>query len=112
VTPWLPAGDAAAINVSGQREDPGSVLRFCRDLVSLRHAEFGGRIASYRALPGPPGLWAYQAGSLTVRANFSGGPVTCHDPGGPVLLSTSGPAGPAAGEITLAPWQGIITRTA
>ena len=112
VTPWLPAGDAAAVSVSGQREDPGSVLRFCRDLVSLRHAESGGRIASYRALPGPPGLWAYQAGSLTVRANFSGDPVTCHDPGGPVLLSTSGPAGPAAGEITLAPWQGIITRTA
>ena len=70
VTPWLPAGDTAAVNVAGQREDPGSVLRFCRDLLALRQAESGGRIASYQALPGPPGLWAYQAGSLTVAGQF------------------------------------------
>ena len=55
VTPWLPLGDTAAVNVAGQREDPGSVLRFCRDLISLRHAESGGQIGSYQALPAPPG---------------------------------------------------------
>jgi alpha-glucosidase len=112
VTPWLPVGDTAAVNVAGQREDPGSVLRFCRDLISLRHAEFGGQIGSYHALPAPPGGWAYQAGRLTVLANFSGRPLPCHDPGGPVLLSSTGAAPPAGPGIVLAPWQAVIARSA
>src|ERR1022692_4300646 len=112
VTPWLPAGHTAAVNVAGQREDPGSVLRFCRDLISLRHAEFGGQIGSYQVLPAPPGAWAYQAGRLTVLANFSGRPVPCHDPGGPVLLSSTGAAPPAGPGIVLAPWQAVIARSA
>ena len=115
--PWLPLGDNAAVNVAGQREDPGSVLRFCRDLLTLRRAESGGQIAGYRALPAPPQVWAYRAGSLTVLANCSGRPVTCPGPGGTILLSSTGPAPPAAGDtagrdLTLAPWQGIIARAA
>jgi alpha-glucosidase len=110
VTPWLPVGDNAAVNVASQRDDPGSVLRFCRGLLSLRQAELGGQIAGYQALPGPPGLWAYRSGSLTVLGNFSGRPVVCPHPVGAVLLSTIGPAQPAAGGITLAPWQGIMAR--
>ncbi|HEY3733082.1 MAG TPA: alpha-amylase family glycosyl hydrolase [Streptosporangiaceae bacterium] len=111
VTPWLPLDDHAAVNVAGQRDDPGSVLHFCRDLIRLRRAELGGRIASYRALPAPRGLWAYQVGRLTVLGNFSDHRVTCPDPGGTVLLSTADPA-PPAGEITLAAWQGVIIRSA
>jgi hypothetical protein len=88
------------------------VLSFCRALLSLRRAEQGGRIARYQALPAPPGVWAYRTGDLTVLGNFSGRPVTCPDPGGPVLLAASEPAGATAGQITLAPWQGIIARTA
>ncbi len=88
------------------------MLRFCRDLISLRHAEFGGQIGSYQALPAPPGGWAYQVGRLTVLANFSGRPLPCHDPGGPVLLSSTGAAPPAGPGIVLAPWQGIIARSA
>ncbi len=110
--PWLPAGDGAAISVAGQREDPGSVLGLCRELIGIRRAETGRQRAGYQALPAPPGCWAYLAGGLTVLANFSDHPVTCQDPGGPVLLSTTGAAQPPAGDITLAPWQGIITRTA
>ena len=111
-TPWLPAGDGAAISVAGQREDPGSVLSLCRELIGIRRAEPGRQPVGYQALPAPPDCWAYRAGGLTVLANFSDRPVTCQDPGGPVLLSTTGAAPPAAGDITLAPWQGIITRTA
>ena len=110
--PWLPAGDSAAVSVAGQRDDPDSVLSLCRELIGIRRAEAGGQIASYRALPAPPDCWAYCAGELTVLANFSGRPVTCHDPGGPVLLSTSGTARAAADGIALAPWQGIIARAA
>jgi alpha-glucosidase len=113
VTPWLPVGDNAAVNVAGQRDDPGSVLSLCRDLLRLRKAELGGHIAAYRALPAPPGVWAYQTGALAVLGNFTGAPVTCDVSGGPVLLSTTGPAGsagPVAGSITLAPWQGVVLR--
>ena len=109
--PWLPVGDSAAVNVAGQRDDPGSMLRLCRELISLRRAEFGGEIVAYRSLPAPPGGWAYRAGRLTVLANFSGGPITCHDPGGPILLSTTGSPRAAAGGIELAPWQGIIASS-
>ena len=111
VTPWLPAGDGAAISVAGQRDDPGSVLGLCRGLLSLRRAVFGGRVASYQPLPAPPGGWAYRVAGLTVLANFSDRPVTCQDAGGPVLLCTAGTARPAAGQISLEPWQGVIART-
>jgi alpha-glucosidase len=112
VTPWLPPGDSAAANVASQREDPRSVLRLCRDLVSLRKARLAGRIDGYQALPAPPGVWAYRAGDLTVLGNFSDRPVTCPEPGGSVVLFTEGPVRPADRAITLAPWQGIITRPA
>jgi oligo-1,6-glucosidase len=108
--PWLPLGDNVAVNVAGQREDGGSVLCLCRDLLTLRRAGLGGRVAGYQALPAPPGVWAYRTGELTVLANFSGRAATCADPGGEVLISTQGPARPGPGGITLAPWQGIVAR--
>ena len=37
--PWLPAGDPTRASVAGQRNDPGSVLRLCRDLIALRRSE-------------------------------------------------------------------------
>jgi alpha-glucosidase len=110
VAPWLPVGDNAAVNVASQREDPGSVLGWCRDLLALRRAEASGQIGAYRALPGPAGVWAYQSGSLAVLANFSDQPVTCASPGGQVLAVTAGQAGPTGAEVTLGPWQGLITR--
>ena len=51
-------------------------------------------------------------GRLTVTGNFTDRPVTCPDPGGAVVASTAQPFPARAGEITLAPWQGIITRAA
>ncbi len=98
--------------MAGQRDDPGSVLSFCRELIGIRRAEAGPGLAGYQPLPAPPGCWAYRAGELTVLANFADRPVTCQDPGGQILLSTTGAARPAAGDITLPPWQGIIVRAA
>jgi alpha-glucosidase len=112
VIPWLPVGDNAAVNVAGQRDDPGSVLHLCRDLLALRRADSGGRIADYRALPAPPEVWAYRAGGLTVLANFSGRPLAPPDPGGTVVLSSQGPVQRAGAGLTLAPWQGVVIRTA
>jgi alpha-glucosidase len=122
VVPWLPYGDHAVRNVAAQREDPASVLRLCRDLIALRRAEFGGaefggnesgggesgrRIASYRELPGPPGLWTYRVDGLLVTANFTGEPVTLDGPTGPIVAS-SGPGVLDRG--ILAPWAGVISR--
>jgi alpha-glucosidase len=118
VTPWLPVGDSAAVNVASQRDDPASVLNFCRELLRLRKAEFGGQIAGYQALPTPPQVWAYRLGPLTVVGNFSDQPASYDGPAGTILLSTSG-AGPGAGgagqdaggSIELGPWQGAILRS-
>jgi glycosidase len=103
-------GDAAAVNVAGQRSDPGSVLGFCRALISLRKAEPGGGLARYQQLPAPPGLWVYRSGGLLVAANLTGQPVTAAGPTGTVLLSTGQAATLAAGGLSLGPWQGLIAR--
>ena len=111
--PWLPIGDHAERNVASQRDDPASTLRFCRDLLALRRAEFGGTVAAYTQLPGPPGVWAYRAGGLVVAANFTGEPACLGELAGPLLLSTGRAApGPApAGQVsTLGPWEGVIVR--
>jgi len=108
VTPWLPYGDNAQRNVADQRDDPGSTLHFCRDLLALRRAEFGGQIAAYKQLPAPPGVWAYRSGRLVVAANFSGEAVTIPEPPGEVVLAT-GPVSSGAA-VTLGPWQGLIAR--
>ena len=139
VQPWLPLGDTAASNVAGQQADRGSVLWLCRDLLSLRRAEFGGRIAGYQAVPAPDGQWVYRVGGLTVAANLTDQPAACPViPGaglaGEVLLSSAGKAAaggtgdaaapgagtaaPGAGTAaagagrTLGPWEGIIVRQA
>ncbi|MEP7026684.1 MAG: alpha-amylase family glycosyl hydrolase, partial [Actinomycetota bacterium] len=110
VRSWLPVGDSAAVNVAAQRGDPGSVLGFCRRLISLRKAELGGQLASYQQLPAAPGLWVYRAGGLLVAANFTAGTVTEMALAGTVLLSTGEPAQLDSGGLALGPWQGLIAR--
>src|SRR6185437_8517084 len=88
VRPWLPRG-AMTSNVAAQREEQDSVLRLCRDLIALRSVEHGGRIASYRQLPAPRDVWAFQAGGPRVAANFSARPVDTGPPSGPVMALSS-----------------------
>ena len=104
VRPWLPIGEHAERNVAGQRDDPASTLRFCRELLALRRAEFGGTIAAYTQLPGPPGVWVYRVGGLVVAANFTDEPACLGELAGPLLLSTSrAAAGPEPGRAGRAP---------
>jgi glycosidase len=107
--PWLPCGNTAR-NVAAQRENPDSMLHLCRNLIALRSAAFSGRIASYQQLPGPAGVWAYQADDLVVTANLAGQPATLDHEPGPVLATSAGPG--ALHGRTLAPWTGIIARRA
>ncbi|HEV2240691.1 MAG TPA: alpha-amylase family glycosyl hydrolase [Streptosporangiaceae bacterium] len=111
VKPWLPVGDASARNVADQRQDPASVLAFCRRLLALRRAELAGRDAGYEFVPSAEGLWAYRVGGLTVAANLSDAPVDAPDSlAGEVLLSTTSGAPSATGVIGA--WQGTIFRNA
>ena len=64
------------------------MLRLCQQLLALRKAEVGGQIAQYRELAVDGGLWAYQAGGLTVLANLSAGPVTWPGDLGEILITT------------------------
>jgi len=107
VTPWLPFGDNASRNVAAQREDPGSTLHLCRDLIALRRAVFGGQVVGYERLPSPPGVWAYRSGPLVVTANFTDRAVSVPGPSGEALLATDPGAGAGA---HLGPWQGRIAR--
>jgi alpha-glucosidase len=112
VRPWLPLGGQDGRNVAAQRDDPGSTLAFCRELLALRRAWFGGMIAAYRELPAVAAVWAYQVGDLIVAANFSDEQRGLPEPAGELLLSTRrGRAGP--GPVSaLAPWEGVIARPA
>ncbi len=112
--PWLPLGDTAARNVADQRADPASTLALARDLVALRRAELGGRVAPYAELASGGAIWAYRCGGLTVAANLSDQPADWAGPGGEVLLSGGGPgegsAGTPGGPVMLAAWQGVVMR--
>ena len=105
---WLPSGDAAASNVAAQRHDPGSVLSFCREALSLRRERADQPPQGYERLPAPPGVWRYAAGELIVTANFTDRPVGLPAPVGKVLLSTAGDRG-QADPAALAPWEGVIS---
>ena len=110
VQPWLPIGDNARRNVASERGDPGSTLRLCRDLLTLRRAEFAGRVAAYTELPAPPGVWAYQAGELRVAANLSGRSVEVPQITGAVVLSSAEPVSTVGTGVTLGPWQAAVIR--
>jgi hypothetical protein len=66
-------------------------------------------------------VWRYQAGELTVTANFTGKPVALAPSPGKVLLSTGGQSPQRSARATtavehnrthratLAPWEGVIS---
>jgi alpha-glucosidase len=114
VRAWLPAQDAPERNVAAQRENPGSVLAFCRELLRLRRAESGRRLGEYRPLSASAGVWRYSTGGLAVAANFTDSQARLPGPSGEILLSTAADRDVAAnwrldGQVTLAPWEGVIT---
>jgi alpha-glucosidase len=108
VTPWLPMADPPTATVAGQRDDAGSILSLCRDLLALRRAELGGGLAAFENLHVDDGQWSYRTGPLVVAANFTDRPAEL--PAGEILLR-SGPAEDARPGI-LRPWEGVITRPA
>jgi alpha-glucosidase len=112
VTPWLPLAQHPARTVTGQRDDPDSIMWLCRRLLALRRAELGGGLASFENLRVSGDQWSYRAGRLVVAANFTDRPAAMRAEmrGNEVLLSTV--AGAPAPDGMLRPWEGVITRPA
>jgi alpha-glucosidase len=113
VEPWLPLGAQPGIDVASQRDDPGSVLRLCRDAIRLRAGEPELRRGTQRSLPSPPRVWAWRRGdALTVALNLDDAPAVLADVAGTVLLGTDREREGAAtgGGLELRPWEGVVVR--
>jgi alpha-glucosidase len=110
VEPWLPMGDAASCNVADQRGDPGSVLRLCRDLITLRQARPDLNTGAYATVDAPDGVWAWKRGEATLVA------VNCSDLpaeaalAGEVLLDTrrEREGQRVNGSLGLEPWEAVV----
>ena len=111
VEPWLPMGDAAVRNVASQRDDPGSTLHLCRDLIALRRAREDLHSGAYAAIETPGGLWAWRRGTGTVVVvNHGEAPATLSLGTGEVLIGTNRErAGERVdGAVRLEPWEAVV----
>ncbi|MGZ8650659.1 MAG: DUF3459 domain-containing protein, partial [Actinomycetota bacterium] len=106
-----PAGDASSRNVADQRDDPGSVLRLTRDLISLRRARSDLSVGSYSTIEAPEGIWAWRRGDGTVVAlNHTSSSVDMPVGQGDVLLSTRRDRDGAriADRVRLEAWEALV----
>ena len=108
VEPWLRYGDYGACNVEDQKDKSSSMLSLCRELIALRLESDDLRRAGYESVESPENTWVFRRGSTTVALNFSDEAARA-DESGTVLLSTD-PARShgSVGELSLAPWEGVI----
>jgi len=115
VHPWLPIGDAASRSVAAQREDPGSMLNLCRDLIGLRREMPALRSGRYTSIPSPAGVWTWSRGNDTVvSVNLSEEPVTVAIGTGTIAIGTrrERDGQPVGRELSLGPWEGAVLRVA
>jgi alpha-glucosidase len=113
VRPWLPIGDARAINVEDQREVRGSMLHLCRDLIALRRETPDLRSGAYASLPSPAGVWTWRRGEgVVVAVNLSGAASTVHVGPGTIAIGTdrARDGETVKGDLGLAPWEGAVLR--
>jgi glycosidase len=91
--------DPAERNVADQREDPGSLLNFWRELIALRR----GLSPGFRMLESEPAVIAYERGDKIVAINAGDTPAVV--PAGEVVLATSTAVSQAR---KLAPGNGVL----
>jgi alpha-glucosidase len=115
--PWLPiASEDPMLTVDHQRSDPGSTLSMFRSLLELRRRTPALAVGTYRTLPAPPDVFAYERrhpeGAVEIHLNFGdrSREVAVRRPGN-ILLSTTGarePGAPVESRATLRPHEGVI----
>jgi alpha-glucosidase len=111
VRPWLPFGRHGDVNVVAQRDDPGSVLSFVRDLLALRREEPELWAGPYVRLETEGGLWAWRRGEGTlVAVNLSDEAAALEGVEGRVRLATvrEREGDEVGGRLELAPWEGVV----
>jgi alpha-glucosidase len=64
--PWLPVGGGTS--VEAQRDDPASILSFCRELIARRRSSADLLAGAYKPIEAPPAVWAYRRGERTLVA--------------------------------------------
>ncbi|CAN5199339.1 alpha-amylase family glycosyl hydrolase [soil metagenome] len=101
--PWLPLGENTR-TVADQRDDPSSVLNFCRNLLQLRRGRDDLTDGRYERLHTPLDVWAWRRGEGTVVAVNLCDREVAIELGGRVLLSTLG----REDASNLAPWEGVV----
>ncbi|HEV3280448.1 MAG TPA: alpha-amylase family glycosyl hydrolase [Acidimicrobiales bacterium] len=113
VEPWLPMGTPPAINVASQRDDPGSVLTFTRDLIALRRRSpdlWGG---SYDSLPSPPDTWVWRRGrGFAAALNLGDEARRIDGLAGSVAIGTDRrrDGEPVQEQLSLSPGEGVLIR--
>ncbi|HYY09070.1 MAG TPA: alpha-amylase family glycosyl hydrolase, partial [Actinomycetota bacterium] len=115
VEPWLPMGDAAARNVADQREDPGSFLHLCRDLIALRREREDLRSGDSTSVEAPDGVWAWRRGGSTlVAVNQSEGHAELSVGDATVVLGTDpGRAGERVrSAFRMQSWEAVVLEVA
>jgi alpha-glucosidase len=110
VRPWLPLGDTVSCNVADQRDDRGSVLHLCRDLIALRRDVDDLREGRYATLAAPEGVWAYRRGAATVALNLGERDAVVEGVEGTLAVATQRVRDGEAvrGSVALAPGEGVV----
>src|SRR5205823_973856 len=120
-TPWLPvAPDYPRYNVAVERDDPGSMLTLCRQLLALRRESPALNVGSYSDVPSDMSdifsfMREHEGERLLVVLNFSHEPRDFRLPGAGtarIALSTvPGRSGEVdLGKLSLAADEGVILR--
>jgi alpha-glucosidase len=114
VEPWLPFGEVAGIDVASQREDRGSPLWLCRDLVALRRAEPDLRTGAYREVAAEGEVWVYRRGDgLLVALNLGADEATVPARGTIAIGTRRERDGETlSGTLALGPREGVVLRRA
>jgi len=110
VEPWLPFGDLQR-NVADQREDRGSMLHLCRDVIALRRAQPDLVEGAYVPLEAPEGAWAFRRGEgHAVALNLTARPRAVEGLRGEVVLSSrrAREGERVDGRVELEPWDALV----
>ena len=111
--PWLPLGDLGRANVAAQRDDPGSVLTLCRDIIAFRRRNPDFSTGDTTSLVTPEDVWAWTRGERhVVVLNMS--------PEGRIVAGLHGTVEVGTvraregevvdGAVRLAPFEGLVLR--
>ena len=113
VEPWLPLGHVDARNVAAQRDDAGSTLAFCRELIALRRSWPSLHSGTYELVEATPaGVWVWRRGDdALVAVNLSDGGASLAGVGREVEITTAHGRERSGGrDLRLAAWEGVVAR--